>query len=92
MRYSHGIQDHDHLRRTSYESPSRERPLVYRIGFAVLGCALSVSAFALFFMLVRKPSKNPSANIAMIFLAVIISGVLVWFATKLFEETSKRRE
>jgi len=42
--------------------------------------------------LVSKRSKNPSDNVAIVFMAAIISGVLVWFAAKLFEETSKRRQ
>jgi hypothetical protein len=92
MRYPLRIRDQDHLRRTAYEAPSRERPLVYRIGFALLGCTLSLSAIALFLIMVSKRSKNPSDNIATVFIAVIVSGVLVWFATKLFAETSKRSQ
>jgi hypothetical protein len=61
--------------------------LVYRIGFALLGCTLSLSAVALFLIMVSKRSKNPSDNIATVFIAAIVSGVLVWFAIKLFEET-----
>jgi Kef-type K+ transport system membrane component KefB len=66
--------------------------LVYRLGFALLGCTVSLSAVALFLILVSKRSKNSSDNVAIVFMAAIISGVLVWFAAKLFEETSKRRQ
>ena len=91
MRYSRGIQDSDHLRTKAYEPPSRERPLIYRVGFAVLGCAVLISAAALFFIIVGKPSKNPSDNIAAFIMAALICGVFVWLAIGALRESSKRK-
>lgn len=66
--------------------------MVYRVGAAVLRCALLLLAIRLFFGMVAKPSKNPSDNVAVILMAVVICGMLVWLAIKLFDETPKHHQ
>ena len=57
----------------------------------MLGCAVLLSAAGLFFLIIGKPSRNPSDNIAALVMEAIICGVFVWIAVRLFGETSKRK-
>jgi hypothetical protein len=92
VRYPQGIRHKDHLRTEADDaSSSGDRPLIYRLGFAVLGCALLFSAVVTFFLIIGKPSSNTDDKVALFFMAIIICGFLVWIALANLRETSRHK-
>jgi hypothetical protein len=92
VRYPQRIRHKDHLRtEADHASSSGDRPLIYRLGFAVLGCALLFSAVVTFFLIIGKQSSNTDDKVALFFMAIIICGFLVWIALENLRETSRHK-